>query len=482
MGESSRSLGSMWFLLPLALPAIVAGQCQVNLDKVNGNYPPLLLQNSKFIFPTEKIEEERVLNFKEGDSLELFCHGGSDAKQASIYVKRTDRTKKDSKVSLNCKSGEFLVSGSDEKIAVEKASCNQKQEPRLDRTQEQCSPVGSDGRTDKLETLQKVSIGWKIEDTFIEQIGLCIDESNYGTIWTNHTVRGASIALRDIDPKRPSFRADTSAYTRKNQRFFTWSTSTKLNKLYSKRAQKSTVTALLGGVTSIEDEPIIETSSSGTDYFAKGHLSPDAAFVYNVLQDATYYFINVAPQFQSFNNGNWKALEGGVRDLGAKLGRDLVVTTGTHEVLEYPDKNNNPTDIFLARIESFVPAPKYYWKVVQDPETKTGAAFIGLNDPHTNVAPVELCKNRCSEMNSWVDWGINNLDSGYMYCCSVEDAAKAIKAIPDMTAPGGLIGGSGAPPSEGGDSTTGTCQAGPCQCSCAKNDKGVYTCTCTCNN
>ena len=110
-----------------------------------------------------------------------------------------------------------------------------------------------------------------------------------------------------------------------------------MNKLYSKKSQKSTVTALLGGVTSIEGETIIQTSSSGTDYFAKGHLSPDAAFVYNVLQDATYYFVNVAPQverillkahyftnntflpqFQSFNNGNWKALEGGVRDLGAK--------------------------------------------------------------------------------------------------------------------------------------------------------------------
>ena len=108
-----------------------------------------------------------------------------------------------------------------------------------------------------------------------------------------------------------------------------------MNKLYSKKAQKSTVTALLGGVTSIEGEPIIQTGSRGTDYFAKGHLSPDAAFVYNVLQDATYYYINVAPQverillkahyltsmlsqFQSFNNGNWKALEGGVRDLGAK--------------------------------------------------------------------------------------------------------------------------------------------------------------------
>merc|ERR1711963_262400 len=54
MGESSPSLlSSMWFLL--ALPALVAGQCQVNLDKVNGKYPPLLLQNSQFIFPTEKV-------------------------------------------------------------------------------------------------------------------------------------------------------------------------------------------------------------------------------------------------------------------------------------------------------------------------------------------------------------------------------------------------------------------------------------------
>merc|ERR1711970_732792 len=377
MGESSRSLSSMWFLLPLALPAIVAGQCQVNLDKVSGKFPPLLLQKSKFIFPTEKVKDERVLNFKEGDSLELFCHGGSDEKQAGIYVKRTDKTKKDSKVSLKCKSGEFLVSGSDEKIAVEKASCNQKQEPRLDRTQEQCSPVGSDGRTEKLESIWKVSIGWQIEDTFIEQIGLCVDESNYGTIWTNHTVRGASIDLRDIDPKRPSFRADTSAYTRKNRRFFTWSTSTKLNKLYSKKAQKSTVTALLGGVTSIEDETIIETSSSGTDYFAKGHLSPDAAFVYDVEQDATYYYINVAPQFQSFNNGNWKALESSVRDLGKKLGRDLEVVTGTHEILQYKNKKGKNTKIFLEEEKSYVPAPKYYWKVVKDPKTETAAVFIG---------------------------------------------------------------------------------------------------------
>ena len=69
-----------------------------------------------------------------------------------------------------------------------------------------------------------------------------------------------------------------------------------MNNLYSKKTVHSTVTALLGGVTELDGETIIETSSRGTDYFAKGHLSPDAAFVYNVMQDATYYFVNVAPQ------------------------------------------------------------------------------------------------------------------------------------------------------------------------------------------
>ena len=84
-----------------------------------------------------------------------------------------------------------------------------------------------------------------------------------------------------------------------------------------KKNQKSTVKKILGSNT-IDGTAIIETSSSGTNYFAKGHLSPDAGFVYNVMQDATYYFVNVAPQFQSFNNGNWKSLEYAVRDLGVK--------------------------------------------------------------------------------------------------------------------------------------------------------------------
>ena len=74
-----------------------------------------------------------------------------------------------------------------------------------------------------------------------------------------------------------------------------------MNQIYTKRNQRRVVTALLDGVTKIDGETIIETSNKARDYFAKGHLAPDANFVYEVLQDATYYFINVAPQVYFFS-------------------------------------------------------------------------------------------------------------------------------------------------------------------------------------
>ena len=191
---------------------------------------------------------------------------------------------------------------------------------------------------------------------------------------------------------------------------------------------------------------IIENSSSGTKYFAKvklnlmlslrvhsdeqGHLSPDAAFIYNIEQDATYYFINVAPQYQSFNNGNWKSLEINTRDLAQSFGHDISVYTGTSGLLQFPDVNNNDQDIYLYNSQ-YVPAPLYYWKVLHDPTTNTAAAFIGLNNPHATAAPTELCSNTCSQM-AWVDWEMTDLPGGYMYCCSLEEAAAAFKEIDSL--------------------------------------------------
>ena len=45
-------------------------------------------------------------------------------------------------------------------------------------------------------------------------------------------------------------------------------------------------------------------------------------------QDATYYYGNIAPQWQSINNGNWRRLENSIRAKGKKLYRDLEIFSG----------------------------------------------------------------------------------------------------------------------------------------------------------
>ena len=103
------------------------------------------------------------------------------------------------------------------------------------------------------------------------------------------------------------------------------------------------------------------------------------------------------------------------------LGRDISVYTGTSGILKYPDVNNNPQDIYLYN-SHYIPAPLYYWKVLQDKvhspaqlvdtltvllhykyqiflllhfqRSNTAAAFIGVNDPHKTSVPLELCTNR----------------------------------------------------------------------------------------
>ena len=85
--------------------------------------------------------------------------------------------------------------------------------------------------------------------------------------------------------------------------------------------------------------------------------------------------------------------------------------TGTHGTLKYKDNNNNYQKIFLH--QGYIPAPRYYWKVLQDQvrendglyqssmelmddfqTTNTATAFIGLNDPHITTTPTELCTNK----------------------------------------------------------------------------------------
>ena len=77
-----------------------------------------------------------------------------------------------------------------------------------------------------------------------------------------------------------------------------------------------------------------------------------------VFKYSTFYYINAAPQWQTFNSGNWLSVENSVRSLAEDQGRELVVYTGTNGVMRLKDEEGDEVDIFLYPEEGRLPVPK----------------------------------------------------------------------------------------------------------------------------
>ena len=86
------------------------------------------------------------------------------------------------------------------------------------------------------------------------------------------------------------------------------------------------------------------------------------------------------------------------------------VYTGTYEWLRYPDKDGveQPIFLYIEDGKRWIPAPKYYWKVIHNKATNEAVAFVGVNDPHTPERPEWLCRQDACPGLSWVDWDVDS--------------------------------------------------------------------------
>jgi hypothetical protein len=79
--------------------------------------------------------------------------------------------------------------------------------------------------------------------------------------------------------------------------------------LYTRNTQRETISGLLDS-TLLGDQFIHATSNY---YLARGQHSANADYVYGSQHRATFHFVNVSAQWQTFNGGNWEKLESSVR-------------------------------------------------------------------------------------------------------------------------------------------------------------------------
>ena len=260
-----------------------SSSCGINLDDFPSKNLPLFLDSAsgKLLLP--------VKSSSKGDRWLPFPAEGAWAECPSARLKATGQ--KASAVACLGDGSSFEVD-SGQSVPFGQLLCSRSIREKVRHTDETCGPSGGGGKVSE--------VGWEVEAAggkrFLTQLSICHDGGPAATHFVRHVIRGAHIAALNDDPGRPSFKEGAGFYK-----------STSAGDAYKTSRQQTTLSGLIGSARTSQ------VFSRTKSFLAKGHLAPDADFVWKEWQDATYYFANAAPQWQPFNNGNWKAIEAEVR-------------------------------------------------------------------------------------------------------------------------------------------------------------------------
>nr|XP_022913471.1 uncharacterized protein LOC111424224 [Onthophagus taurus] len=268
----------------------------------------------------------------------------------------------------------------------------------------------------KIPNTDNFKIGFKIGTTFLTQITGIYDTANDITRHTNHFILNIINDIK-IPDSRPSFIEPTFP---------------KCGDVYTQENQKKAITGLFTGDEKKEVEGYFV---KGQKYLAKGHLTPNVDYDFLYQRKATFFYINAVPQWQQINNGNWKALEGDVRDMAAQSSNFLNIYTGAVGISEFFQKQ-----LFLCNKQ--LPVPKFVYKVVVLPGNAPKAvAFVMSNNPYDKTESSSFkCTDVCNSVGHFINTEHTKCNKSYekgcLYCCQVDDVLR--KSIPFLPVTGNM--------------------------------------------
>lgn len=195
-----------------------------------------------------------------------------------------------------------------------------------------------------------------------------------------------------------------------------------VNTIYTKKNQLARFEKYFG-----PDQKYIDEKKN---FLSRGHLTPDADFMFGYEQLSTYYYPNVALQFQPINGGNWLKVEDMSRSLAAVYGEDIESYNGYFSMVKFPRSSGALVKVYLDADENFY-IPKYYFKVLLRKSTNESIAFLNVNNPFvSNGKAEEVCPNVCDKANlQHKDFTIQT--KGYTFCCTLEDFKKVFNGLPN---------------------------------------------------
>ncbi|XP_035788742.1 uncharacterized protein LOC118465002 [Anopheles albimanus] len=365
--------------------------CSISMHRDLTIMQPLLLKPGRKEFVWPRLNSSTV-QLAYGEPLELFCsHGfrkgspGGNAKSAIVTCEGNDE-----------------LGYATESYNISHFACQRPVYHVAERTGGHCYG-GS--------TL--IRIGFELApDRFVQLYEVCFDEVQLHSHYVKYSLSPHN-GHHQRAVKRPSF-LQGSFYA-----------DLKMSSLYSFTQQHATVQRILG--TQARADAVLD-SKRGL-FLSRGHLAAKSDFIFGSHQRASFWLLNVAPQWQRFNAFNWQRIETAVKEYVTANGLWLTVYTGTYGVLELPDGNGDPQQLFLdyepARDPpGRIPVPKLFYKVLIDEQNRAGIALIGVNNPH--ATPEEIAEQYvvCRDISGaidWIRWKRDSIADGYSYACDVNE-------------------------------------------------------------
>ncbi|XP_011187184.2 uncharacterized protein LOC105215113 [Zeugodacus cucurbitae] len=373
----------LWLKLELLLAfgSVFANACTITIPTDLPDPQPVIVLGEELFHPLNEVTE-----VQENDEITLHCAGNGNRVVALSQQTAT----------LKCQGGKFYSQEKKKAYALKDLQCTRIPTSELLVTQNACAEGAG----------VFYEVGFQVNDVFLSVFTICYDSENEHALYSRSIVNGAAQNFKINDSTRRSFRADGMRFT-----------TTATNNFYTNKNQRTRFEALFG-----TDQTYINSNS----FLARGHLAPDADFVFSYEQLATYYYANCAPEWQVVNAGNWVRVENAARKLASSFGSDLLTFTSTLDVLELPNPANKQlSEIYLDKTE-IISAPKWYYKVVMHPNLPIDIVFVTLNNPFATVGKeVEFCNNICGKYGLDSSF-YGDASRGYTFCCELNDFWSSI--------------------------------------------------------
>lgn len=363
--------------------------CQLDLKEDLTETHPLILQvnNNKYIKPNTN----NGLFLRKGETIRLVCAGTTN-KFHVIDVQEIQATCISNKIfSTNIiKLGE---------INFVNLNCTNVPASIAKRSNAKCL-------SDKTE----IEVGFETFAGFIPLYKTCFDEIKKDSLYSTFTL-SSTISIHQPS-KRPVFKSHSEFYKGIPD----------VNTLYANQNKQFETIIGVNNTAKYFDNV----------YYSRGHLTANADFSYKAQKDATFFYMNIAPQSNNFNGGNWNLLEQNVRTYAGKQFQDLVVYTGVYGQTRLPDAANTLRELYLYAkdVNTYLTVPEIFWKMVYNPYYKTGTVFVGHNNMYEEkFKPV--CTDICDRI-SWLTWDPKNVTAGLAYCCDYYEFQSNLRVLPDL--------------------------------------------------